>query len=130
MSSPSSTSKKDYVAINIRDTSASYIPTVKLFCNICSCNLVLMDTQKEEWYCNRCGVSYFPNRGDRDKVRRGNKFETPDARDKAPIVSLVDDTNATNTRPKKSVIPRLLEMLKRTGVNITQFSSSVNGEGV
>jgi ribosomal protein S27AE len=120
-------SNKDYVVISLRDSSASYPPAAKLFCNTCSCNLVLMDAQKEEWYCNRCGVSYFPNRG--DKVRRGNKFSTPDAWDKVLVISLVDDANATNVRPKWPVFPRSLKSLwNRTGANITQFSSSVNGE--
>jgi hypothetical protein len=122
-------SKKDYVAISLKDSSYSYPPTAKLFCNICSCNLILLDLEKEEWWCNRCSVNYFPNRG--DKVRRGNKFSTPDARDKVPIVSLVDDTNATNARPKKSVFPRSLESLRnKTGVTITSFSSTVDNEGI
>jgi hypothetical protein len=125
----SQNSNKDYIAIIPKDSSASYPPTSKLFCNICSCNLVLMDAQREEWYCNRCSVSYFPNRG--DNVRRGNKFSTPDARDKPSIISLVDDTNATNARPKKSVFPRSMESLRnKTGVTITSFSSTVDNEGI
>jgi hypothetical protein len=91
--------------------------------------------QKEEWYCNRCNVSYFPNKG--EKVKRANRFETPgpltDSHgniigDKRPIVAMVDNSDATNIRPKKSVIPRSLEHLKRPGVNITSFSSTVDNE--
>jgi hypothetical protein len=139
MSLPSSANsiKKDFVAISIRDSSVSYPPSAKLFCNLCSCNLVLLDPQKEEWYCNRCSISYFPNRG--EKVKRANMFSTPGPEtdihgnitgDKMPIVSMVDDSSATNISPKKPVFPRSLEMLKRTGVNITSFSSSVDGEGI
>jgi hypothetical protein len=47
MSSP--TKDKDYVAINIKDTSGSYPPSAKLFCNICRCNLILYDAKREEW---------------------------------------------------------------------------------
>jgi hypothetical protein len=50
--------------------------------------------------------------------------------DKRPLVAMVDNSDATNIRPKKSVIPRSFEMLKRPGVNITSFSSSVDDEGI
>jgi hypothetical protein len=134
---PETKKVKDFVAISVRDSSVSYPPSAKLFCNLCSCNLVLLDPQKEEWYCNRCCISYFPNKG--EKVKRANKFSTPgpetDAHgnitgDKMPIVSMIDDSSATNISPKKSVFPRSLETLKRPGVNITGFSSSVDGEGI
>jgi PHP family Zn ribbon phosphoesterase len=130
-------SSKDYVSINLKDSSVSYPPSSKLFCNRCSRNLVLLDAQKEEWYCNECGIRYFPNRG--DKVKRANKFSTPGPEtdkhgniigDKMPLVSMVDDAAATNVKPKKSVFPRSLEMLKRPGVNITDFSSTVDNEGI
>jgi hypothetical protein len=124
----SSTGNKDNVAINLKDSSASYPPSSKLFCNRCSRNLVLLDATKEEWYCNACGIIYFPNRG--DGVRKANKFSTPaDNRDKIPPFAMVDDSNA-NVRPKKSIFPKSLEMLKRPGVNITDFSSSVDNEGI
>jgi hypothetical protein len=42
---------------------------------------------------------------------------------------MIDDTSVTNTKPKKSVFPRSLEMLKRPSVNIADFSSSVDNEG-
>jgi hypothetical protein len=128
---------KDYVAISIKDSSISYPPTAKLFCNLCNCKLVLFDAQKEEWFCTRCNVSYYPNKG--EKVKRANKFETPGPNtdihgnitgEKRPIVSMVDNSAATNIRTKKSVFPRSFETLKRPGVNITSFSSSVDNEGI
>jgi hypothetical protein len=128
--------KKDYVAINIKDSSASYPPYSKLFCNLCSSNLVLLDAQKEEWYCNRCSVSYYPTK---EKVRKANKFDTPgpttDAHgnitgSKAPIFAMVDNTDITKLSPKKPNFPRSFEMLKRPGVNITDFSSTVDNEGI
>jgi hypothetical protein len=127
--------KKDYVAINIKDSSVSYPPNSKLFCNLCNCKLVLFDAQTEEWYCNRCNVFYFPNKGER--VKRANRFETPGpltdvhgniTGDKTPIVSMVKDT--PNLSPKKPNFPRSFETLKRPGVNITGFSSSVDDEGI
>jgi hypothetical protein len=66
-------SHKDFVAISINDS--SYPPSAKLYCNLCNCNLVLLDPQTEEWFCNRCHGSYFPNKG--EIVKRANKFETP-----------------------------------------------------
>ena len=129
--------KKDYTAINIKDSSISYPPNSKLFCNLCNCKLILFDAQKEEWYCNRCNVSYFPNKGER--VKRANKFETPGPLtdnhgniigDKRPLVAMVDNSAATNIRPKKLTIPRSFEYLKRSGVNITSFSSTVDDEGI
>ena len=121
---------KDFVAINIKENSSrSYPPSSKLYCNLCSCNLILLDPQKEEWFCNRCHVSYFPNKG--QKVRRANKFTTPgDEKDKIPAVYMIDDSAATYSRPTKSTFPRSFEHLKRTGVNITDFNSTVDNEGI
>ncbi|MFZ0344619.1 MAG: hypothetical protein WAL24_05630 [Nitrososphaeraceae archaeon] len=130
-SSLPSSNKKNYVAISIKDSSVSYPPSATLFCNLCSCNLVLADPQKEEWFCTRCNISYYPNKG--EKVKRANKFETPGPNtdihgnitgDKRPIVSMVD--NIPNLSPKKAIFPRSLEMLKRTGVNIMSYSSTVD----
>ena len=126
---------KDFVAISINDSSRSYPPSAKLCCNLCNCNLVLIDPQAEEWFCSRCHVSYFPSKG--EKVKRASKFETPGPptdKDgnitprKGPLVSMVDDS--LTTMPKKSVFPRSLEALKRTGVNITDFQSTVDDEGL
>jgi hypothetical protein len=127
--------KKDYTAISIKDSSVSYPPNSMLFCNLCNCKLVSFDMQTEEWYCNRCNISYFPNKGER--VKRPNKFEMPGPNidkygnitgEKRPIVSMVNNT--PNLTPKKSVFPRSFETLKRPGVNITSFSSSVDDEGI
>ena len=99
----SSNNNKDFVAISIKDSSISYPPTAKLFCNLCSCNLILLDAEKEEWFCTRCNISYFPNKG--EKVKRANKFSTPGPEtdkhgniigEKVPIVSMIDDTSVTN----------------------------------
>ena len=131
-----SDNKKDFVAISTKDSSVSYPPTAKLFCNICSCNLILLDAAKEEWYCNRCSISYFPNK---EKVKRPNKLYTPGppidkygniTGDRDIPVSMVDDSAATNVKPKKPVFPKSLETLKRSGVNIMDFSSSVDNEGI
>ena len=129
--------KKDYTAISIKDSSVSYPPNSKLFCNLCNCKLILFDVQMEEWYCNRCNVSYFPNKG--EKVKRANKIKTPgpitDSHgniigDKRPLVAMIDNSAATNIKPKKTVLPRSFEMLKRPGVNITSFISTVDNEGI
>jgi hypothetical protein len=116
---------KDFVAISVNDSSVSYPPSSKLYCNLCSCNLTLLDPHKEEWFCTRCNVSYFPNKG--EKVKRANKFETPHKEDRV-LVSMVDDS--PTTQPRRSVFPRSLESLKRPGVNITGFSSTVDNESL
>jgi hypothetical protein len=122
---------KDFVAININDSSVSYPPSSKLYCNLCSYNLTLLDAEKEEWFCTRCNVWYFPNKD--KKVKRANKFERPspltDAHgnitgEKGPLISMVDDST-TSAKPRKSMLPRSLEGLKRTGVNITGFRRTV-----
>jgi hypothetical protein len=132
MSSLPPNNNKDFVAISINDS--SYPPNAKLFCNLCSCSLILIDPQTEEWFCNRCHVSYYPNKG--EKVKRANKFETPgpatDAHgniigEKTPLVAMVDDTPSTN----KSRLPPSIKALKeRPGVNITDFQSTVDGESL
>ncbi|MDQ3975918.1 MAG: hypothetical protein M3264_05260 [Thermoproteota archaeon] len=43
-------SNKDFAAISINDSSVSYPPNSKLYFNLGSCNLVLLDAQKEEWF--------------------------------------------------------------------------------
>jgi hypothetical protein len=126
---------KNYTAISIKDSSISYPPSSKLFCNVCSSNIICIDSQKGEWYCNRCSISYFPNKG--EKVIGANKFVTPgpttDANgnitgERRPIFAMVKDTPSLS--PKKPNFPRCLEMLKRPGVNILDFSSTVDGEGI
>jgi hypothetical protein len=56
----------------------------------------LLGPEKEEWFCSRCHVSYFPNKG--KKVKRANKFETPSREDNF-LVSIVDDS----PKPKDSM---------------------------
>jgi hypothetical protein len=130
MSNPNN---NDFVAISINDS--SYPPSAKLYCNSCNCNLVLIDPQTEEWFCNRCHISYFPNKG--EKVKRANKFETPgpetDAhgniinKERIPPVAMVGDT----ANARKSKLPASIQALKeRTGVNITDFNSTVDGESL
>jgi hypothetical protein len=123
---------KDFVAINISNNDTSYPPNSKLFCNLCSCNLTLLDADKEEWICSRCNVSYFPNKGER--VKRANKFTTPgpetDAHgnitgEKMPLVSMVDDKKDLSSsfkQPKLS--PFFADMLKRPGIRIIDYQTS------
>ena len=118
--------KKDYTAISIKDKncSISYPPSSKLFCNLCNCKLILFDAQKEEWYCNRCNVSYFPNKG--EKVKRANKFETPGPNtdihgniigDKMPIVSMVGNDPKLSSTYRKPKLPKSFENGKTRSEN-------------
>lgn len=120
-------SHKDFVAISI-DSSTSYPPSSKLYCNLCSCNLILLDSKKEEWFCNRCNVSYFPNKG--QKVKRANKFETPGpltdvhgniTGEKMPLVSMVED--APINHPKHSM-PAYFKDMERHGLKITDYTTT------
>ena len=45
-----------------------------------------------------------------------------------PIVSIVED--GSTAQPRKSVFRRSLESLKRPGVKITGFNSTVDNEGL
>jgi hypothetical protein len=65
---------KDFVAISVKDSSTLYPPNSKLFCNLCSCNLILLDPQTEKWFCTRCNIAYQPAK---EKVKRPNRFTTP-----------------------------------------------------
>jgi hypothetical protein len=123
---------KDITAISIKDTSNSYPPNSKLYCNLCNRNLILLDPQKEEWYCSHCKVSYFPNKG--EKVKRPNKFETPgpltDSKgniigDKVPLVSMINDNEGPSSTYKPPKMPASFqERLKRPGVNLLSYSTS------
>jgi hypothetical protein len=119
-------SHKDFVAMSINDSSVSYPPSSKLYCNLCSCNLTLLDAEKEEWFCTRCNVSYFPNKG--EKVKRANKFETPGPQtdkhgnitgDKMPLVSMVEDTPE-----KKDPMPKYFKEMERHGLKITNYTTT------
>ena len=131
MSSPIPNTNKDYTAISIKDTSNSYPHNSKLYCNFCNRNLILLDPQKEEWYCQYCKASYFPHK---EPVKRPNKFDTPgpltDSKgniigDKMPIVSLINDEDKTSSvyKPRK-LPPSLEERLKRPGVNLLSYNTS------
>ena len=126
--------KKDYVAINIKDSSISYPPSSKLYCNLCNCKLVLFDVQMEEWYCNRCNVSYFPNKGER--VKRANKFEMPGpaidkygniTSERMPLVSMVEDNPKLSSTYKEPKLPRSFEEMQRHGVKITGYTTTEEG---
>ena len=87
--------------------------------------------KKEEWYCNRCNVSYFPNKG--EKVKRPNKFETPGPNtdihgnitgDKRPIVAMIDDTPRLSSTYGKQKLPRSFEEMQRHGLKITNYTTT------
>jgi|GEM_PF-1016686 hypothetical protein len=128
---PNPNREKDYVAFSIKDSSISYPPSSKLFCNLCNCKLVLFDAQKEEWYCSRCNISYFPNKGER--VKRANKFETPGPNvdihgniigDKAPIVSMVIDKKESSSSYSNPKLPRSFQEMERHGLKITSYTTT------
>ena len=86
-----------------------------------------MDAEKEEWFCTRCNVSYFPNKG--QNVKRADKFETPGpltdphgniTGEKTPIVSMIDDT----PKPKDSMSKYFKEMEKH-GLKITSWEERI-----
>lgn len=121
---------KDFVAISINDTSASYPPSSKLFCNLCSCNLILVDPQNEEWFCNRCHISYFPAK---EKVKRANKFETPGPEidshgniigDKMPLVSIVENDREPSSTYASPKLPKSFKEMERHGLKITSYTTT------
>jgi hypothetical protein len=109
---------KDSVGIIIKDT-----PAGPYYCNLDNIRLALQNKETGEWICPRCSTSYFPNLG--EKVKRANKFETPNGPSQ-PIVAMVN--NNSNTEPstvyKQPKLPRSFEMLKRTGVKKIDYQTS------
>jgi hypothetical protein len=128
---------KEFVVISINDTSVSYPPSAKLYCNLCNCNLVLVDPQAEEWFCNRCKVSYYPNKG--EKVKRANKFETPSpltdkhgniTGEKVPLVASINDNDAKEVSSisyfgDKKKMPASFKEMERHGLKITSWEERV-----
>jgi hypothetical protein len=92
----------------------------KHFCNICSCNLTVLDYNKGELWCNRCHVSYFP---DKEPVKRQSGFETPGDK-KMPIVAMVDDNPGLSSTYRKLKLPRSFEEMQKHGVKITSYSTT------
>jgi hypothetical protein len=82
------------------------------------------DKETAEYVCPKCGDSYFPNL---EKVKKGNKFETPAGRDHMPLVSLVKDSNSTQPSSvyhKPKIAPFFQEILKRPGVKLLDYQTS------
>jgi hypothetical protein len=130
MSSSNNNNNKDFVAISINDSSTSYPPNSKLFCNLCSCNLILSDPQSEEWFCTRCDISYYPSK---EKVKRPNKFMTPGPEidshgniigDKTPLLSIVENDREPSSTYNKSKLPPSMKEMVRHGLRITSYSTS------
>jgi hypothetical protein len=111
---------KDSVGIIIKDSSNG-----PYYCNLDNFKLHLQNKEIGEWICPRCSTSYFPNLG--EKVKKGNKFSTPYGRDKLPLVAMVNDginTEASSVYHNPKMAPFFQNMLKRTGVSITNYQTS------
>ena len=94
------------------------------YCNSDNFRLTLQDRESGEYICPKCYESYFPNL---EKVKKGNKFETPAGRDKMPLVSLVNDSN--NALPSSvyhnpKISPSIQQMLNRPGVKLIDYQTS------
>ena len=77
---------KDSVGIIIKAPS-----TGPYYCNSDNFRLALQDKETGEYICaSTVTTSYYPSL---EKVKKGNKFETPAGRDHMPLVSLVKDSN-------------------------------------
>jgi hypothetical protein len=131
MSSTTPKPNNDFIAISISDLGEPK----KYFCNLCNRSLVRMGKKTGEYLCTNCNISYFPNQG--EKLKSQSKFDLPGPKidskgqilgDKMPLISMIEDS--PNLRPGKSVFPRSLESLKRTGVTITDYHSTVDNEGL
>jgi hypothetical protein len=117
---------KDFIAISINDSTNSYPPNLKLFCNLCSCNLILLDAQTEKWFCTRCNPA-------KEKVKRSNKIATPGPEidqhgsiigDKMPLVSIVKDDIEPSSSYKKPKLPPSFEEMERHGLKITSYTAT------
>ena len=122
-------SNKDF-AFSINDSSTSYPPSSKLFCNLCSCNLILLDPQTEKWFCKRCNIPYYPAK---EKVKWPNKIITPGPEtdihgniigEKMPLVSIDNDNVEPSSSYKKPKLPRSFEEIERHGLKITSYTTT------
>jgi hypothetical protein len=73
--------------------------------------------------CPHCSTSYFPNL---EKVKKGNKFETPAGRDYMPLVSLVKDSNTepSSVYHHPKIAKSIQQMLNRPGVKLLDYTTS------
>lgn len=102
----------------------------KLFCNLCSCNLILIDPKTEEWFCTRCNTTYHPSK---EKVKRPSKFTTPGPEidehgniigDKMPLVAMVDNNTEPSSTYGKPKLPRSFQEMERHGLRITSYTTT------
>jgi hypothetical protein len=132
MSLPNTNTNKDFTAITI-DSSNSYPPNSKLFCNLCNHSLILLDPKDEEWHCPHCKSTYLPSK---EPVKRRSVFDTPGPNtdihgnitgEKLPLVSMVDDRKGldpSETYKPPKMPASLEERLKRPGVNLLSYNTS------
>ena len=109
---------KDSVGIIIKDQSKG-----PYYCNSDNFKLHLQDKETGEYICPRCSTSYYPNL---EKVKKGNKFETPAGRNHMPLVSLVKDSNTepSSVYHKPKIPPSFQQMLNRPGVKLLDYQTS------
>jgi hypothetical protein len=110
---------KDSVGIIIKYSSKG-----PYYCNLDNIRLVLQDKETGEYICSKCAESYFPNL---EKVKKGNKFETPAGRDHMLLLSLVEDSNTTQPSSvyhKQKIAPSIQQMLNRPGVKLLDYQTS------
>jgi hypothetical protein len=110
---------KDSVGIIIKDQSKG-----PYYCNIDNFKLHLQDKESGEYICPRCSTSYFPNL---EKVKKGNKFETPAGRDHMPLVSLVNESSnalPSSVYHKPKIPPSFQQILNRPGVKLLDYQTS------
>jgi hypothetical protein len=128
--SSTNNNNKDFVVISLNDSSTSYPPSSRLFCNLCSSNLVLLDPQSEEWFCTRCNVSYFPAK---EKVKRPNKLTMPGPEidshgniigDKTPLLSIVENDREPSSSYSKPKLPKSFQEMERHGLRITSYTTT------
>jgi predicted RNA-binding Zn-ribbon protein involved in translation (DUF1610 family) len=91
------------------------------YCNIDNIKLHLQNKNTGEYICPKCGESYFPNL---EKVKKGNKFETPAGRDHMPLVSLVKDSNPSSVYHTPKIPPSFQQILNRPGVKLLDYQTS------
>ena len=94
------------------------------YCNSDNFRLSLQDKETGEYMCPKCYESYFPSL---ERVKKGNKFETPAGRDKMPLVSLVKDSNTTEPSSvyhKPKIPASIQQMLNRPGVKLLDYTTS------
>lgn len=109
-------SKKEDTPIPISGEEFTKSDNIEFICSFCQCRLIKMS--EDEYYCNRCSISQYP---DIESVRSKSRITTPIGLNLEPCLSYTPDPNEAFFKDKSPEIKGGLKLLKDRGLKVTNY---------